>query len=132
MDKREYTLNFLREMVEGNIPPDYSEQERAALRGDVPMTQELFEKCLNTCADAGNFAEFLDLSERFPECGRIWSEGLEKDLDAVEAFLDARGIEATKLTDSDVRSFWMNFRERMRARFGDEVADNLVEDITSL
>lgn len=42
MDKNEYTLNFLREMLGGSKTPDYSEQEQAALCGKIPMTMELF------------------------------------------------------------------------------------------
>ena len=93
MDKNEFTMNFLREMLGGDNLPDWSDQEWAALCEEVPMTQELFESCLNACAEAGNLAEFVELFGRFPECGKVWAEELDKELDAITAFLEAEGKE---------------------------------------
>lgn len=129
MDKNEYTMNFLREMLGGDNLPDWSDQEWAALCEEAPMTQELFESCLNACAEAGNLAEFVELFERFPECGKVWTEELDKELDAITAFLE---VEEVKLSDKDIQARWTAFRNRMRDEYGDEVADNLPEDIFSI
>ena len=129
MDKNEYTLNFLREMLGGDNLPDWSDQEWAALCEEAPMTQELFESCLNACAEAGNLAEFVELFGRFPECGKVWAEELDKELDAITAFLEVGEV---KLSDKDIQARWTAFRNRMRDEYGDETADNLPEDIFSI
>lgn len=132
MDKKEYTYNFLRQLLGGDNLPDWSDQEWAALCEETPMTQELFESCLNACAEAGNLAEFVELFGRFPECGKVWAEELDKELDAITAFLEAEGKEVKKLSNEDIQARWTDFRNRIRDEYGDEVADNLSEDIFSV
>jgi len=44
----------------------YSREELAALAGEIEMTQELFEKCLETCARTGDVDEYHAISEQFP------------------------------------------------------------------
>ena len=125
MDEREYTLNFLGKLLGADNLPDWSDQEWAALCEEVPMTQELFESCLDACVEAGNLAEFVELFGRFPECGKVWTE----ELDAITAFLE---VEEVKLSDKDIQAHWTAFRDRMRDEYGDEVADDLPEDIFSI
>ena len=132
MDKNEYTLKFLRQMLGSGKTPDYSEQEQAALCGKLPMTMEIFQSCLETCADAGNAAEFMDLFERFPEQGQVWAAALHEALDAISASLEAQGVEVEKMSDEEIQAHWTDFRNRMRDEYGDEVADNLPEDIFSI
>ena len=132
MDKNEYTLNFLHEMLGGGETPDYSEQEQTALCGKIPMTMELFQSCLEACADAGNAAEFMDLFKRFPEQGQVWAAALHKELNAISASLEAQGIEVKEISDEDIQARWTAFRGRVRDEYGDEVADNLAEDIFSV
>ena len=129
MDEREYTLNFLRQQLGGDNLPEWSDQEWDALCGYTDMTQELFESCLNACAEAGNIPEFIELFERFPEYGKAWAEDLGKELDAITAFLEAEGKEVEKLSEEDIQARWTALREDIRAEYGDEVADNLVENI---
>ena len=132
MDKNEYTLKFLRELLGGRETPVYSEREKAALRGETPMTMELFQSCLKACTDAGNAAEFMDLFERFPEQGQVWAAELHKELDVISKSLEARGVEIKNMTDEDIQARWTAFRGRIRDEYGDEVADNLAEDIFSV
>ena len=132
MGKNEYTLNFLREMLSGGGIPNYSDQEQAALCGKIPMTMELFQSCLKTCADAGNAAEFMDLFERFPEQGQLWATVLHKELYTISASLEGQGIEVKIISDEDIQARWTAFRERVRNECGDEAANNLAEDIFSV
>lgn len=104
MDEREYTLNFLRQQLGGDNLPDWSDQEWDALCGYTPMTQELFESCLDACATAGNLAEFVELFGRFPACGKVWTEQLDKELDTITAFLEAEGKEVKKLSEEDIQA----------------------------
>ena len=73
MDKNEFTLEFLRHLLDTGQTPDYSEQQQAALRGEIPMTMEIFQSCLEACADAGNPAALTDLLDQFPEQGKAWA-----------------------------------------------------------
>lgn len=131
MDERDFTLNFLGKLVGAAKLPNWSDQEWDALCGEIPMTQELFEFCLNACAEAGNFPEFLELFERFPGYGRVWAEDLDKELGAITAFLEAEGKEVKKLTNEDIQTRWTAFREDIRNELGDEIAGSLTEDIFS-
>lgn len=133
MDRREYTLNFIKEVLAstGDVP-DFSDQEWAALCEEAPMTQGLFERCLLTCAEAGNILEFFDLFRRWPEHGRVWCEQLDKGLDTWDAYLEAQGVEPKKLTDDDIRTHWTAFKARVRDELGDETADGLTDDILSI
>ena len=132
MDKREYTLDFLRVLLGGDRAPAYSEQEQAALDKTIPMTQELFEGCLDACAKVGNLAEHMELFERFPECGQVWCQQLDKEFAALDTALATQGIEPKPITDEEIRTRWAAFKERMRKTYGDEVADNLADDILAI
>lgn len=131
MDKREYTYEVLRILLGGDNTPDYTEQEKAARNKQAPMTQELFASCLNRCAEAGNIPEFFDLFDDFPGCGEIWCDQLEKEMEGLDIHLEAR--KKIKMpTNEERQARWLALRERIRKKYGDEIADNLVENIQSL
>lgn len=131
MDKREYTYEVLRILLGGDNTPDYTEQEKAARNKQAPMTQELFASCLNRCAEAGNIPEFFDLFDDFPGCGEIWCDQLDKEIQTINIHAEVRK-KMINLTDEERQMRWASFRERIREKYGDDIADNLVEDILDL
>lgn len=133
MDENKFTLGFLRELISRfGDAPDFSDQEWDALCGYRPMTQEIFDHCVETCANAGNIGEFLELFERFPECGKFWCERLDEEWPFVEALMKEQGIKPTPITDDEIRERWTAFRKWVRTEFGDDIADNLAEDIFNI
>lgn len=130
MSEIEFTSDFLRKLMSTHSDaPDFSDQEWNALCEITPMTQDIFDRCVETCAKAGNIGEFLELFERFPECGRFWCEKLDEEWPLVEAMIKEHGIKSMPISDDEIRERWITFREKVRAEFGDEIADNLLEDL---
>ncbi|MBQ2900019.1 MAG: hypothetical protein IJE28_09760 [Oscillospiraceae bacterium] len=45
----------------------YSEEEYNAMYGKIPMTEEIFEKCVGTALSIYDFGNIKFLKEKFPE-----------------------------------------------------------------
>ena len=58
------------------MKPQFSEIERDALSGKIPMTLEILKKCFTTCIYAGDEREYDNIKERFSELADAL--GLEK------------------------------------------------------
>lgn len=132
-DKKEFTMDFLKEALSmfGDTP-DFSDQEWAALCEEGQMTQEIFDSCAATCAEAGNILEFFELFERWPDYGAVWCSQLDKELAAWDAYQESQGVELKELTDEEMKARWTAFKDRVRDELGDDIADNLVNDIFSI
>lgn len=129
-EKKEFTMDFLEEALRmfGDTP-DFSDQQWAALCEEAPMTQEIFDSCATTCAEAGNILEFFELFQRWPDLGEAWCSQLNKGLDAWNAYLELQG---TKISDEEIKIRWIAFKGRVWDELGDDIADNLVDDIFSI
>ena len=55
--------------MEKNIPnqPVFSQEEKDALNGKIPMTLEILSRCFMACFYADNECEYDRIKERFPE-----------------------------------------------------------------
>ena len=96
MDEFGLTLEDLQELLAGfDTGPDFSDQEWDALCEYTPMTQSIFDSCVETCAVAGDVDELLELFARFPEQGKLWYMQPDTEWPELEAILKAQGITET-------------------------------------
>ena len=102
-----------------NLLEAYTEEQKVALCGDIPMTQELFCSCLKTCADCGAVSAFFDLFEQYPEPGKIWIDQLIKELEMAQNYLTENNI----IPERELRRRLDGFFESVRQLFGEEAVE---------
>ena len=116
------TIEEFFDFIESMEAPDYSEDQKKAIAGQVPMTQEIFNGCVMRCTKDGNIRELFDLFERFPACGKVFCEGLERDLILIDAHMEEKRF---SLPPETIQSRWDIFRDTVRIIYGDEEVDKL-------
>ena len=55
-----------------------SEEELQALHGMIPMTQEIFERCVQKCEDMGAVRQLRELLDDFPELYQSYRKSQER------------------------------------------------------
>ncbi len=60
------SYEFLKDIMEDDALPPFSERQWDALCGDIDMTQQLYNEILDLCCEYTNFAEYYEIRQSFP------------------------------------------------------------------
>lgn len=76
-DQRKNIEEFLRMVL------FMTDEQMLAMEGQIPMTQELFESCVESCLEMELERQFFKLLKEFPEFAEKYVGKIEKEMEAV-------------------------------------------------
>lgn len=89
----------------------FSDEELAAIDEQQPMTQELYNSCLDKCMQLGTDNLFYELLNKYPQFMTEYAKTIEAEIKDVELPM--------KTTEEEAES-WNQLCERIRKEYGDD------------
>lgn len=90
-----------------------TEEENEAIDHQIPMTQELFEQCVDHCVQIG---AYFRLSRLLEEYSCFTAEYVRK----IEEEVENSDIERPEPTPEELEASWQRFCIKVRARYGED------------
>lgn len=89
-----------------------TDEERAAIKDEIPMTQELFEQCTAHCVEIDAMFLLTSLLNEYPEFADVYA-GKEEEA--------AAHIDLPEETPEQLEKRWQELCARIRERYGEDV-----------
>jgi hypothetical protein len=96
----------------------FDEEALAALDKQIPMTQEIYDRCIDQCMEAGSDvdATFFSLLKEYPDFMVDYADRLEKKIN--EEYPDLQGM--PEWTPEERAAMWQKLCERIREKYGED------------
>lgn len=102
--KKDGLRNFLLEVFE------FSDEEQLAIDRQQPMTQELFNSCIDKCMNFGIDELFYRLLEEYPEFVTEYAKRIEEEI---------QDVELPERTPEQEAASWERLCEKIRELYGE-------------
>lgn len=88
-----------------------TDEENAAIEHQIPMTQELFEQCVDHCTQIGAYFRMTCLLNEYPEFAEEYARKIEEEVENSD-------VEMPEPTPEELEASWQRFCTKVRARYG--------------
>ena len=88
-----------------NLRFRYTREQKKAMTGKIPMTEELFWGCMNTCYCRLDNLQLRWLMKTFPEYMKKFHDDYERRLEEDEAFREEQKKESQRLKQMCLEEF---------------------------
>lgn len=105
--EKERLAEFVREAIY------LTEEENAAIEHQVPMTQELFEQCVDHCVQIGAYFRMTCLLNEYPEFAEEYARKIEEEV-------EDSNIEIPESTPEELEARWQRFCIKVREKYGED------------
>ena len=105
--EKERLAEFVREAIY------LTEEENAAIEHQLPMTQELFEQCVDHCTQIGAYFRMTCLLNEYPEFAEEYARKIEEEV-------EDSNIEIPESTPEELEASWQRFCTKVRAKYGED------------
>lgn len=89
---------------------EFSDEEQRAIDHQQPMTQELFNSCLDKCMVLGTERLFFRLLNEYPEFMTEYTKQIE----------EIKDVEPFERTPEEEEASWKRLCERIRREYGED------------
>lgn len=89
----------------------FSNEELAAIDEQQPMTQELYNSCLDKCMQLGTDNLFYELLNKYPKFMTEYAKTIEEEI---------KDVELPKKTPEEEAKSWKQLCERIRKEYGND------------
>lgn len=87
---------------------ELNEKEFLAMFDFEPMTQDIFDSCLEKSVTKNCISVFNQLYEKFPEFGKVYEDRLTEEL---------MGMEEIKRTPEEEEKSWLELCEKIKTKY---------------